>query len=177
MAPRKPGSLTGSKRFQQEKEDKSIGIKAKALADGAGVALSQVAQTTSDIANTLTTATAKTGQVVNNTVQTLRILTGYQGYTSTKASSQLTSNGDPYGGLSVPHADIQSFIPPDLLKPQIALKASEEELTTGLMEYAAGTRAQQLLQAGYKFIEEVGKTKLSMHKAQSSVIKAVIEHL
>lgn len=175
---RENGSITGSKRYKEEKTVSSTGAKAKALAEGAGVALTQVgqvAQTVSNAASTVTSTAAKVGQAVKDTGQAIGNATGFTG---SKASSQLTtSNGDAYGGVSVPVTDIQSLIPSDLLHPQITLKATEEELTTGLIEYAAGTRAQQLLQAGYKYIEEVGKTKQSMHKAQSSIIKGATEEV
>jgi hypothetical protein len=179
------GSLTGSARYKAEQEtDKkararlkerfeTIGEKAKQVADNAGVAF----QTVSNAANTVASGAAKVSGVVNNTAQALGSLTHYKGYTGHKASGELTTTGDPYGGVTIPTTDIQSLVPTDLLNPQIQLKATEEQLTAGLAEYAAGTRAQQLLQAGYKYIEEVGKTKQSMHKAQGSIIKGVIEEV
>jgi hypothetical protein len=187
MAARKKenGSLTNSARYKAEQEtDKkararvkerlsSVGDKAKQVADNAGVAF----QAVSTAANTVASGAAKASEVVGNTAQALGALTGYKGYTGHRASGELTTTGDPYGGVSVPTTDIASLIPTDLLNPQIQLKATEERLTAALSEYAAGTRAQQLLQAGYRYIEEVGKTKQSMHKAQSSIIKGVIEEV
>jgi len=185
MAVRKKenGSLTGSPRYKAEQEtdkkararlkDKfeTVGDKAKQVADNAGVAF----QTVSNAANTVASGAAQVSQVVTNTAQALGSLAGFKGYTGHRASGELTTTGDPYGGVTIPTTDIQSLVPTDLLNPQIELKATEEQLTAGLAEYAAGTRAQQLLQAGYKYIEEVGKTKQSMHKAQGSIIKGVIE--
>ncbi|NJM23581.1 MAG: hypothetical protein HC907_35650 [Richelia sp. SM1_7_0] len=67
------------------------------------------------------------------------------------------------------------MIPSDLLNPQIELQATEEQLTNGLAVYAGATRAQQLLQAGFKYIEEIGKTKQQYHRAEQSIIKSATE--
>ncbi len=168
------GGLTGSKSLTEN----SAGEKAKAIAEAAGTVLNNVsgaAQTVSNAAGKITSTTSQIAKVGGDAVQAIRGLTGQPGY-----SHQLTNiqhSTDAYGGLAIPQTDYGSLIPSDLLHPQIGLKASEQELTAGLAEYAAGTRAQQLLQAGYKFIEEVGKTKQSENKAKQSIIKAAIEEV
>ena len=73
--------------------------------------------------------------------------------------------------------DFGGMVPTDLLNPQIQLQATEEQLNNRLAQYAAGTRAQHLLQAGFKYIEEVRKTKQQYHKAQSSFVKAATEEV
>ena len=160
MATRKEnGSLTGSSRYKKEEEAKkanSVGTKAKQLAESATQAISKTPEVINNAANTVTTQTGKINTVSG-------------------ASSSLQRTTDAYGGLSIPQTDFNSLIPSNLLKPQIQLQATEEELTVGLENYAGGTRAQRLLQAGYKYIEEVGKTKQQFHKAEASIIKAATE--
>jgi hypothetical protein len=87
----------------------------------------------------------------------------------------LQHNHNPYGDLSVPTVDFTALVPTDLLHPSGLPQATEQELTNGLAVYAGATRAMQLYQAGFKYINEVGKTKQEYHKAQQSVIKAATE--
>ncbi len=171
----KKGGLTGSKRFEEET---SVGDRARDLAQKAGTSLSSAPQVISNAANTATSAAALTGQVVNNVGQALATVGGATGFQNGYASTELSKHStEAYGGISVPEQDFKGLIPQDLLHPSISLKATEEELQTGLAEYAAGTRAQQLLQAGYKYIEEVGKTKQGYHKAQGSIVKAATQEV
>ena len=167
MATRKEnGSLTGSSRYKKEAEAKkanSVGTKAKQLAESATQALSQTPEAVSNVTNAVTTQTSATSSSIS------------AGSAHTFASSSLQRHTDAYGGLAIPQTDFNSLIPSNLLKPQIQLQATEEELTVGLENYAGGTRAQRLLQAGYKYIEEVGKTKQQFHKAEASIIKAATE--
>jgi hypothetical protein len=48
-------------------------------------------------------------------------------------------------------------------------------LTSGLATYAGASRAQELLQAGFKYIQEVGQTRQQYHKAEQSIIKGATE--
>lgn len=174
------GSLTGSKRYKEEKESNSLGSKAKKLAESAGTALTAaketlqpVTNTVSTVANAVTTASANASNTLGNVKQALSPTgTGYQhGY----ASSNLQHQSDIYGGLAIPQLDFNGLVPQDLLHPSGLPKISEEELTNGLSEYAGATRAQKLYQAGFKYIEEVGKTKQQYHKAEQSIIKGATE--
>jgi hypothetical protein len=169
------GSLTGSKRFKEEKENNSLGAKAKKLADSAGIALENVSSTVSTIANTTTTATATASNTVNNIRQALSA-TGV-GYQDGLASSNLQQKSDIHGGLEIPEMKFDGLIPSNLLHPQNSNlpQVSEEELTSGLAVYAGAIRAQKLYQSGFQYIEEVGKTKQGYNKAEQSIIKAAIE--
>ncbi len=166
MATRKEnGSLTGSTRYKKEAEAKkanSVGTKAKQLAESATEALSQTSKVVPNVASAVTTQTSAASSVSTGSNQTL-------------ASSSLQRATDPYGGLTIPVVDFNGMMPSDLLNPQIQLQATEEQLTTGLANYAGATRAQHLMQAGFKYIEEVGKTKQQFHKAEASIIKAATE--
>lgn len=175
MAVRKKeaGSLTGSKRFKEEKEN-SVGAKAKKLAESLGSELKPT-EAISAATSAVTETASNLAQAANDIKQGIQAIAGYQGYNHGYASSSLTHSADPYGGLKLPEVDFQGIVPTDLLNPSISLKATEEQLTNGLAEYAAGTRAQVLLQAGFKYIEEVGKTKQQFHKAEQSLIKASTE--
>lgn len=180
------GSLTGSKRVKSQKE-KSAGTRAKKVAEAAGTvlkeaavgvgktAVSAAAGTASNAANAVTTGASEVRQAATDAIQARNAITGEQGYTGQLASGELARNGDAYGGLAFPEQDFNSMLPGDLLNPEIELQATEEQLTAGLATYAAGTRAQTLLQAGFKYIAEVGKTKQLYHKAEQSVIKAASE--
>jgi hypothetical protein len=187
MAARKEtGGLTGSKRVKKEKSN-SAGTRAKKIAESAGTVLKEAAvgvgktaisgatNTVSNAANTVTTGASQAKQAATNTLQARNAITGEQGYTGQLASGQLTRNADAYGGLAFPEQDFNSMLPGDLLNPQIELQATEEQLTAGLATYAGATRAQQLYQAGFKYIAEVGKTKQLYHKAEQSVIKGATE--
>jgi hypothetical protein len=176
------GSLTGSKRYKEEKENNSIGAKAKKAAESAGVvlesakdALQPVASTVSSIANATTTAVATASNTANNIRQALTP-TGI-GYQQLLSSSNLQQKSDIHGGLTMPEMKFDGMIPTDLLHPQNSNlpQVSEEELTTGLAVYAGAIRAQKLYQSGFKYIEEVGKTKQQYHKAEQSIIKAATE--
>jgi hypothetical protein len=94
------------------------------------------------------------------------------GYSKGFQSSTLTHKSDVYAGVAFPKQDLSGMLPGDLLNPQIELQATEEQLSNGINHYAAGVRAQQLLSAGFKYIEEIGKTAQQYHKAESSLIKA-----
>lgn len=180
------GSLTGSKRVKAQKE-KSAGTRAKKVAEAAGTVLKDAAvgvgQTAvsaatgavSNTANAVTTGASEVKQAATNALQARNAITGEEGYTGQLASGQLTRESDIYGGLAFPEQDFNGMIPSDLLNPQIELQATEEQLTAGLAVYAGATRAQTLLQAGFKYIAEVGKTKQLYHKAEQSVIKAATE--
>jgi hypothetical protein len=150
-----------------------VGDKAQEIASTIGTTLEPIANTVSNVANTITTTAATAANTVNNIKQALAPTgTGYpHGY----ASSQLPVNQNPYGGLVVPEVDFTALVPTDLLHPSGLPQASEQELTNGLAQYAGATRAMQLYQAGFKYINEVGKTKQEYHKAQQSIIKSATE--
>jgi hypothetical protein len=176
------GSITGSKRYKEEKENNSVGAKAKKLAESAEVALEgakeklqPVASTVSNIANATTTTAATVSNTVNNIRQALTP-TGV-GYQQSYSSANLQQKSDIYGGLAIPEIKFDTMMPTDLLHPQNSNLAqiSEEELTTSLAIYAGAIRAQKLYQSSFKYIEEVGKTKLQYHKAEQSIIKAATE--
>jgi len=96
-------------------------------------------------------------------------------YGAGQQRTEIIKETDFYGGIAMPEMDFNGLIPSDLLNPNIAVVATEEQLTLGLENYAAGTRAQKLYQAGFNYIGEVGKTKQAMHKAQQQIIKAATE--
>lgn len=181
MARRKDnGSLTGSKRYKEEKA-KSAGSRAKKVAESAGATLKDVATNTGKTAakagvSVATNGAKNAGQAVANSTQgVMSALSGEGGYKRGFASGQLSREIDAYGGLAFPEQDFTGMMPTDMLNPAIELQVSEEQLTQGLEVYAGATRAQQLLQAGYTYIGEVGKTKQKYHKGQQSVIKAATE--
>lgn len=89
--------------------------------------------------------------------------------------SSIELSEDVYGGLAIPEINFSEHIPSDLINPNISTTATEEQLISGLENYAAGTRAQKLYQEGLKYIGEVGKTKQLYHRAQQSVIKGATE--
>lgn len=177
------GSLTGSKRFKEQKQQQeanSIGAKAKAIADAAGTTLTRVNDSgvVSQITSTAGQVATQAIQTSSNTInQSLVALGNVSGFTHGYASGSLQHSIDAYGGLTLPQHDFALMIPGDLLNPQIQLQATEEQLTNGLAQYAAGKRAQELLQAGFSYIEEVGKTKQSFHKAQQSIVRAATEEV
>jgi len=154
------GNLTGSKRVSEN----SVGSRIKEATDNALKSLGEVANGTSkvvDVANGTSKTIGDIAQIVSP-----------GGYSKGFKSSTLTHKADVYGGLNFPKQDFSGMIPSDLLNPSIELQASEELLTTGLQTYAGGVRAQQLLQAGFKYIEEIGKTAQQYSKAEISVIKS-----
>lgn len=159
------GSLTGSKRYQAEKGE-TAGAKAQKLAEQAGAIFSK----SPEVINTATTAAAKVSGAVSDLSQLAQASSP-----SNYRTEALKHNADAYGGVAFPTPDFNSMVPSDLLNPQIALQATEEQLTAGLAVYAGAKRAQLLLQAGFKQIEEIGKTKQQYHKAEQSIIKAATE--
>jgi hypothetical protein len=172
-------------RITQERDEKAraklkerfanVGNKAQEIANTIGTTLEPITNTVSSVANTVTTVAATAANTANNIKQALAPTgTGYQhGY----ASSQLQISQNPYGGLEVPTVDFTALVPTDLLHPSGLPQATEQELTNGLAHYAGATRAMQLYQAGFKYINEVGKTKQEQHKAQQSIIKAATEQV
>jgi len=188
MPPRKKeaGSLTNSKRFKEEKQQQqanSLGSRAQAIANAAGTVLSGAKNDSGQnrVLPPLPTALAPQTQTGNGgnsaNSRSLAGLDGVAGYIHTHASGTVERKTDPYGGVTLPKYDFAGMVPTDLLNPQIQLQATEEQLTNGLAQYAAGTRAQHLLQAGFKYLEEVGKSKQQFHKAQGSFVKASTEEI
>jgi hypothetical protein len=159
------GGLTGSKRVK-EQADNSIGAKAKRIADEAIASLGNVSQVTAKVVET----TAQVGKTLGDIAQKIKP-SGYQNF----QSSSLVHKTDVYGGLAFPVQDFSNLIPGDLLNPQIELQATDEQLTSGLATYAGASRAQELLQAGFKYIQEVGQTRQQYHKAEQSIIKGATE--
>ncbi|MBD2208122.1 hypothetical protein [Calothrix sp. FACHB-168] len=172
-------------RITQERDERAraklkerfanVGNKAQEVAATIGTTLQPITNTVSTVANAVTTTAATAANTANNIKQALAP-TG-TGYKHSYASSQLKHNNNPYGDLSIPSLDFNSLVPGDLLHPSGLPQATEQELTNGLAEYAGATRALQLYQAGFKYINEVGKTKQEYHKAQQSVIKSATEQV
>jgi hypothetical protein len=163
------------KKVRAKLKEKLTGAKAQEIASNIGTTLEPITNTVSNVANTVTSVAATTANTANNIKQTLAPTgTGYQ---HSYASSQLQINQNPYSDLAVPTVDFSQLIPTDLLHPSGLPQASEQELTNGLAMYAGATRAMQLYQAGFKYINEVGKTKQEYHKAQQSIIKASTEQV
>ncbi|GEM_PF-3524133 len=190
------GSLTGSKRVKEEKakqQANSIGAKAKAVADAAGTILSgdkgkksngNIPPTPTPAPTTFNTSTTPTLPRLTLQTQTQTSSNGGSNNTNSQlnflnvpSSGNVERKNDPYGGVALPQYNFAEMVPGDLLNPQIQLVATEEQLAVGLAQYAAGTRAQHLLQAGFRYIEEVGKSKQQFHKAQSSFVKAATEEV
>jgi hypothetical protein len=96
-------------------------------------------------------------------------------YGAAQHRSEIVKETDFYGGVAIPEMDFNGLMPSDLLNPNLAVTATEEQLTAGLENYAGATRAQKLYQAGFNYIGEVGKTKQAYHKAQASIIKGATE--
>lgn len=164
MVASRKGGLTGSKRVQSQK---SVGEKAKEILDSAVSSLGAVSQ----VANKAVEVTAQTAKTVGDIAQAVTP-GGYQrGY----QSSNLTHKSDIYGGLAFPAQDFSGMMPGDLLNPQIELQATDEQKNQVLAVYRNAENAQALLQAGFKYIEEVGKTRQQYHKAEQSVIKGATE--
>lgn len=160
------GGITGSKRVKEQGEN-SIGAKAKRIADQAIASLGNVSEVTAKVVE----ATAQVAKVAGDTAQMIRP----GGYDKGYQSSALTHKSDVYGGLTFSKQDFSVLIPGDLLNPQIELQATDEQLTNGLATYAGASRAQELLQAGFKYIEDVGKTTQQYYRAEQSVIKGATE--
>ncbi|BDA76594.1 hypothetical protein CAL7716_107600 (plasmid) [Calothrix sp. PCC 7716] len=152
---------------------RGVGAKAAEVAQNIGTTLQPVTNTINSVANAVTATAATAANTANNITQALAPTgTGYQG---SYQSSQLQTATDIYGGLQMPAVSFDGLMPTDLLHPSGLPQISEQELTQGLAEYAGATRAQKLYQAGFKYIEEVGKTKQQYHKAEQSIIKAATE--
>lgn len=160
------GGLTGSKRVKEQSEN-SVGARAKRVADEAIASLGNVSQVAARVVET----TAQAGKTLGDIAQTVKP----SGYQNGFQSSSLTHKSDVYGGVAFPAQDFSGMIPSDLLNPQIELQATDEQLTNGLATYAGASRAQELLQAGFKFIQEVGQTRQQYHKAEQSIIKGATE--
>jgi hypothetical protein len=174
--------VTKSKSTKTPKE--SIGKRAAKLAQDAASSLNKGADTiaqvrsnvgavaagVSSVAGAITTGKAQARGVVVDVQQASAI-----DYRAKQHRTEIKKETDPYSAVRVPEFDFQGIVPTDLLKPSISVTATPEELSEGLEMYAAGTRAQRLYQAGYKFIEECGRTKQAYHKAQGAVVKGATE--
>jgi hypothetical protein len=183
-------------------EKSSIGSKAAKLAQDTATALNSMATATTTTANTIANTrnalTSNVGAVAGSVGAVADSVSGLAGavtvgraqtagalvdvqqsiagnYGSKSQRNEIVPATDIYGGLAIPELDFNGMIPTDFLNPNIATTATEEQLTTGLENYAGATRAQKLYQAGFNYISEVGKTKQAMHKAQALVIKASTE--
>lgn len=160
------GGLTGSKRVKAQAEN-SIGAKAKAIADNAMASLGNVSQVATKVVET----TAQAAIAVGDIAQIVKP-TGYQkGF----QSSNLVHKSDVFGGVQFPVQDFNQMIPSDLLNPQIELQATDEQLNSGLEIYRRASNAQMLYQAGFKYINQLGKTTQEYHRAEQSVIKGATE--
>lgn len=175
-----------------EKSTKSnIGSKAAKFAQDATSSLNNtaqaIAQTRSNISAVTDNIAAVTGGVsaVANAITTGRAQAAgtaidvqqatATNYGAKSQRSEIVPETDFYGGLTLPDMDFQGMMPTDLLNPSITVTATEEMLTAGLENYAAGTRAQKLYQAAFNYAGEIGKTKQAYHKAQQQVIKGATE--
>lgn len=183
-------------------EKSSIGSKAAKLAQDTATALNTVATATTATANTIAQTrnsitsnvgavagsvgavasgvSALAGAVTTGRAQTAGALVDVKqatatNYGGTQHRSEIVKETDFYGGIAMPEMDFSGLMPSDLLNPNLAVTATEEQLTTGLENYAGATRAQKLYQAGFNYISELGKTKQAYHKAQASVIKSATE--
>jgi hypothetical protein len=180
---REHGSLTGSKRYKDEKADKkskSIGRKAKEVAESVGITLTSIQDSVKplgEIANKATVATASVFNTANNIRQALTP-TGI-GYQQSLSSANLQQKSDINGELSIPEINFSEMLPTDLLHPQNSNlpSISEDELTSGLVIYAGAIRAQKLYQQSFQYIQEIGLTKQHYHKAEQSIIKAATESI
>ena len=172
-------------------EKTSIGSKAAKLAQDTAASLNKGAESiantrnnisaiTDNIATVAGAASTLAGAVTTGRAHTAGAIVDMQQATATNYGtnsrrSEIVLETDFYGGLALPEMNFNGLMPSDLLNPNIATTATEEQLTAGLENYAGATRAQKLYQAGFNYISEVGKTKQAYHKAQSSVIKASTE--
>lgn len=132
--------------------------------------IAAVAGAASTLAGAITTGRAQTAGAVVDVQQSIA-----GNYGSNSRRSDIVLETDFYGGLAMPEMDFNGLMPNDLLNPNIATTATEEQLTSGLENYAGATRAQKLYQAGFNYISEIGKTKQAYHKAQGSIIKGATE--
>lgn len=171
----------------------SIGSKAAKLAQDTAASLnkgaeaiantrSNISAITDNIATVAGGVSAVAGAITTGRAQTAAASIDMQQATATNYGaksqrSEIVLETDYYGGLTMPEMDFNGLMPSDLLNPNIATTATEEQLTAGLENYAGATRAQKLYQAGFKYISELGKTKQEYHKAQASLIKGATESI
>lgn len=178
---RENGSLTNSKRYSSEKADKdnkSIGRKAKEVAESVGITLTSIQDSVKPVGEIANKATVSVSSVLNtaNNIRQALTPTGI-GYQQSLSSSNLQSKSDFKGGLSIPEINFSEMLPTDLLHPQNSDLPSitEDELTSGLAVYAGAIRAQKLYQQSFQYIQEIGITKQNYHRAEQSIIKASTE--
>jgi len=164
---------------------------AQATASTLNTTAQTIAQTRSNITDNINAVTgglaavtggigAVAGAITTGRAQTQGALVDAQQATATNYGagqhrSEIVKETDFYGGITMPEMDFNGLMPSDLLNPNIAVTATEEQLTAGLENYAGATRAQKLYQAGFTYIGEVGKTKQTFHKAQQQIIKGATE--
>ncbi|MBA3920166.1 MAG: hypothetical protein H0X31_00085 [Nostocaceae cyanobacterium] len=177
------GQKARAKEAQAGRNSDAMRERIKAHFETVGSAASEVASNVGTTLEPITNAAAAAASVVGNAATSTAtavvngVVSTVTGYQNSYASSNLTHQFDPRGGLTIPEMEFAGSIPSDLLHPSGLSKISEEELTAGLAEYAGATRAQRLYQAGFKYIEEVGKTKQQYHKAEQSIIKSATENI
>lgn len=160
------GGLTGSTRVKNQAEN-TIGAKAKAIADSAMASLGTVGK----VADKVVETSAQINKTAGDIAQTVKP----SGYQNGFQSSNLTHKSNIHGNIDFPVQDFNGMIPSDLLNPVIELQATDEQLNNGLQVYKQATNAQMLYQAGYKFIDQLGKTTQAYHKAEQSIIKGATE--
>jgi hypothetical protein len=164
---------------------------AQATASTLNTTAQTIAQTRSNITDNINAVTGGIGAVAGGvSAVTSAITTGRAqaagavvdakqatagNYGAAQHRSEIVKETDFYGGVAIPEMDFNGLMPSDLLNPNLAVTATEEQLTAGLENYAGATRAQKLYQAGFNYIGEVGKTKQAYQKAQSSIIKGATE--
>lgn len=186
--PRKkdPGSLTGSKRVK-DNANKRVSSRAKKAFDAGADLLKDTASNTfnsnniqqavSNTANAVTGGIANVRQQVTDIAQLKQAINNQSGFE--KGFADIEVADDYYGGLQIPEFDTQSFIPSDLTNPTELsnYQLDEKQLQETLRIYGGANRYLKALQAGYKHIEEVGKTKQGFEKARQSIIKGATEEV
>jgi hypothetical protein len=179
--PKTPKTSIGAKATKlAQATASSLNTTAGAIANTRNAITNNVQAVTGNIAAVTGGVSAVANAVTTGRAQTAGALVDVQQATATNYGaaqhrSEIVKETDFYGGLAMPELDLNGMMPTDLLNPNIATTATEEQLTIGLENYAGATRAQKLYQAGFNYISEVGKTKQAMHKAQASVIKGATE--
>jgi hypothetical protein len=175
--------MARSKKDPKEAKE-TIGKKAAKLAQDTAASLTKGAELITTVKSNVGAVTAGVSAVSSAITQTKAqaqgaIIDAQQASVTDWGAQQhrtpIVKATDPYGGLNVPQVSFESMIPTDLLKPAIAVTATPEELSAGLEVYAGATRAQKLYQAGFKYLEELGKSKQAYHKAQGAHIKGATE--
>lgn len=176
--------VTKSKATKTSKQ--SIGTRAAKLAQDTAATLNKGAEIVTQVKSNVGAVAAGVGAVssaiTQGKAQAQGALVDSQqasmvDYGALQHRTPIVKNTDPYSAVRVPDVDFGALIPSDLLKPAIGVTATPEELSEGLENYAGATRAQKLYQAGFKFVEEVGKTRQAYHKAQGAHIKASTESI